>query len=367
MKNVKTLLRTQRPLLSLLALPLLFSSNAFAELTKVVSLPSSTPPGNIAVGPKGRIFMSVHEFYGPKQKVVEVLKNGKTKPYPDASWSVSEKLGKHGLNGVLGLNVDKNGILWLLDGATPTSNARLVAWDTQKEALHRVIYLGFPITHAKSFVNDLAIDTTHNAIYITDVATPDTSALIVVDLNTGQARRVLSGSQYTAPENIDMVIDGKTVTLGANPARIGVNPITIDNQHQWVYFAPMTGTSLYRIKTQDLRNPELSDDELAKKVQRYGDKPISDGITIDSKGNVYITAITQNSIGVTRPNGQYETLYQNDKISWPDGFAVGPNNSVYFTVNELHLSPVLNNGKNDSTGQFAIYRFKAEAPAQVGR
>lgn len=189
----------------------------------------------------------------------------------------------------------------------------------------------------------------------------------MVDLNTGMARRVLEGSQYTSPEDIDMVIDNHTVTLGGNPARVGVNPITIDNQHEWVYFAPMTGTSLYRVRTKDLLNHTLSDKALAKKVQRYGDKPISDGITMDSAGNVYVTAITQNSIGVTRPNGKYETLYQDKTISWPDGFAVGPNNSVYFTVNELHRSPVLNKGKDDSTGQFAIYRFNAHAPAKVGR
>ena len=101
--------------------------------------------------------------------------------------------------------------------------------------------------------------------------------------------------------------------------------------------------------------------------QRYGDKPISDGITIDNAGNVYITSITDNSVGIVNPNGQYQQLYQSEKLSWADGFAVGPNNQIYVTVNELHRSPVLNDGKNTTKGQFAIYRFDALSQATIGR
>ncbi|MCY7297094.1 L-dopachrome tautomerase-related protein [Alteromonas sp. a30] len=355
----------------------LLSNTAQAALTKVAELPAHTPPGNIAIAPNGRIFLSVHGFYGPKTKIVELLPDGKTVAYPNAEWAsapvLSEEgvLTQEGLNGVLGLNVDHNGILWMLDGAStepaPGINARLVAWNTQKEALHRVIYLGFPITRKESFVNDLAIDTKHDAIYITDVASPDTAALIVVDLKTGLARRVLHGSQYTRPENIDMNINHRVITLGGKPARIGVNPISIDNKNEWVYFGAMNGESIYRVKTTDLLNTSLSQSSLESKVQRYGNKPISDGITVDNAGNVYVTSITDGSIGVVKPSGEYQTLYQDEGISWPDGFAVGPNNQIYFTVNELHLSPVLNNGKNATKGKFAVYKFDALAPASTGR
>ena len=170
------------------------------------------------------------------------------------------------MNGVLGLNVSRDGILWLLDGATTESNARLIGWNINTESLHRVIYLGFPVTNKTSFVNDLAIDDTNKAIYITDVGTPDTSALIVVDLKTGLAKRVLSGSQYTRPEDIDMVIENRVVTLGGQPARIGANPITISPDNQWLYFGAMNGLSLYRVSTKDLLNNNLSDKQLAQRV-----------------------------------------------------------------------------------------------------
>ncbi len=338
-----------------------------AEPTLVASLPENVPPGNIAISPEGRIFYSVHEFYGQPQKVVELHSDGTTKPYPNVAWSSAPVAGKQGLNGVLGLNVDRRGILWLLDGATPTRNARLVAWDTNTESLHRIIYLGFPVTSANSFVNDLAIDYSNNAIYITDVATPETAALIVVDLSTGEAKRVLEGSQFTRPEDIDMVIDGRVITLNGQPVRIGANPISISPDNKWVYFGAMNGESLYRISTQYLSNLALDDSALEQQVERYGDKPISDGITVDDAGNVYITSITDNSVGVTKPDGSYQMLFTNEKFSWPDGFAIGPGNQVYFTVNELHNSPVLNGGIGATKGKFAVYRFTALGSATVGR
>lgn len=72
---------------------------------------------------------------------------------------------------------------------------------------------------------------------------------------------------------------------------------------EWVYFGSMSGQSLYRIKTSDLRDATLDNLALEERVQRYGDKPISDGITMDGGGNVYITSITDGSIGVVNKEG----------------------------------------------------------------
>jgi hypothetical protein len=189
-----------------------------------------------------------------------------------------------------------------------------------------------------------------------------------VDIKTGATRRVLEGSRFTVPEDIDMVIDKKVVHLGENPARIGVNPITIDPTNTWLYFAPMSATSMYRIKTEYLLDDSLTDNELETKVERYGPKPISDGSTVDAEGNVYITSITDNAIGVIRPNGQYEILHQSAKtLPWPDGFSVGVDGYIYATINELFRSPVLNGGKNATKGEFKIVRFKGEGPLVNGR
>ncbi|MEM1046315.1 MAG: L-dopachrome tautomerase-related protein [Pseudomonadota bacterium] len=337
------------------------------DIETVASFSADTPPGNIAVSPDGRIFMSVHEFYGKPLRIVEVMPEGATRPYPNADWSNAPDGDGPGLKGVLGLRADRKGVLWMLDGAGDGQAGRLVGWDTRAERLHRIVYLAAPVTKPTTFLNDLAVDREHEAIYITDTGSPETSALIVVDLRTGRARRVLEGSQFTRPEDLDMVIDGKVVTLGGGPARIGANPISIDPTNTWVYFAPMSGTSMYRVKTSDLLDETLSAADLEARVERYGDKPISDGSTVDGGGNVYITSITDDSVGVVRPDGSYETLFQRDDLSWPDGFAYGPDHKIYVTINELHRSPVLNGGEDGTKGEFKIMRFDALTPGASGR
>lgn len=334
------------------------------ELELVAKLSGDTPVGNIAVGPDGRIFLSVHGFYGQPIKLVELLKDGSTKPYPTKKWAYQPNNSDEGLYDVLGLNVDQNGVLWLLDGSTEERSGRIIGWDTKKEKLERIIYLGRPVITNNSFLNDLAIDLKNNAIYVADAGA---ASIIVVDLVTGQTRKVLAGTDVTKANDIDMIVDGKVVMLGGKPARVGINPITIDPDNHYLYFGAMSGTSMYRVKTADLVNTAINDEELEKRVTRYGDKPISDGSTIDGGGNVYITSVTDDSIGVIKTDGTYEKLFQRDDLSWPDGFSYGPDHKIYVTVNELHRSPVLNNGKNEAKGEFKVLRFDALVKGAQGR
>lgn len=339
------------------------------NLEIIVEFSPENPPGNIAVTPDGRLVMSQHQFFGADDRVVEILTDGTTRPFPNSSWSQAPDTNGVGLNNVLGISADRRGVVWMLDRSPGAGEAgRLIGWDTQTEQLHRIIYLAPPLIPENAFLNDLAIDDYHNAIYIADTAAGYNSALIVVDLNTGYVRRVLEGDISTRPENIQMVIDDRVITLGPEEARVGVNPITIDPNNEWVYYGPMSGRSLYRIRTRDLLDLSLSPLELATRVERYGDRPISDGITVDGAGNVYITDITHNAIGVVEPSGQYRLLYQNDMfLSWPDGFSVGPDNFIYVTANQLHRSAPLNKGENESVPPFYLMRFPALEATVVGR
>ena len=339
------------------------------ELEIVAEFSLKHPPGNIAVTPEGRLIMSQHQFYGAPLRVVEVLDDGSVTPFPNEAWSSQPNSSGIGLNTVLGLRGDKNGVVWMLDRSDGTGQpGKIVGWDTENDELYQVIYLPQPIIPASPFLNDLAVDLRHNAIYITDTASGADSALIVVDLITGFSRRVLEGDVSTRPEDIPLIVDERVINLNGEPAKIGANPITVDPDNEWVYYAPMSGTSLYRLATEDLLDQSLSPTELSSRVERYGDKPICDGITVDGAGNVYITSITDNAIGVTDETGTYQTLYQDEQLlSWTDGMAFGADDYIYVTVSQLQNSPPLNNGENDFEPPFYLVRFPALASGKVGR
>jgi len=54
------------------------TANQNADLKTVATFDAQHPPGNIAITPSGRKFLSVHGFYGQKQKI---MVRPKTKNY----------------------------------------------------------------------------------------------------------------------------------------------------------------------------------------------------------------------------------------------------------------------------------------------
>ena len=327
-------------------------------------------PGNIAVTPEGRIIISLHQFYEPEYRVMELLQDGRLVPFPNEDWSRPPAADGVGLNAVLGLRADRRGVVWMLDngGKVP----KVVAWDTQFNRLHRIIHIPEPVTRPGSLHNDLAVDRVNEALYIADIGGDKGPAVVVVDLKTGQSRRLLEGHPSVLAEDLSMVIEGREVTLGAGPekkpARVGINPITIDPTNTWVYYGAMHGDDIWRIRTRDLLDTSLSPEDLGKRVERFGQKPVSDGISIDGGGYLYITDVVQNAIGVTGPRGHYR-VYVRDKdvLVWPDGISAGPDGWMYATVNKLHRSAFLAGGENRSAPPFYIVRFRSIFEAIPGR
>jgi sugar lactone lactonase YvrE len=329
-------------------------------------------PGNVTVLDNGRIIMSMHQFYHPKYTVVE-YKNKSLVPFPNEEFAAADSTAKLKLDSVLGIRSDANGIVWMLDnGMRSGAIPKLVGWDTKSNQLHRIINLPPPITPKDAFVNDFAVDTRRNHIFISDPAGGANAALIVVNLKSGKARRVLEGHKSVIPEEIDLLIDGVAIQVKDQSGKlsrphIGVNPITEDLNNEWVYFGPMHGHSLYRIKADDLANENLDAKRLANQVQRYSDKPISDGITIDKANNIYLGELAANAIGIISPDRKYRRLVQCPNLSWVDSFSFGPAGQLYAVVNRLHQSATLNGGVLKAKPPFYLLQVKSLAAGLPGR
>ena len=339
------------------------------ELTVVASL--DEVPGNITVKPDKRIIFSLHQFFSPDWRVAEWTQQG-IKPFPNPD-TASPNDPDIILHSVLGLQSDSKGIVWMLDnGMRGNATPKLVAWDTRQNRLHKVIMLPAPLTPDDAFVNDLAVDETHDSIYITDPAGGDNAALIVVDMSSGDARRVLQGHQSVVPEDTDLVIAGEALEISQADGstvrpRVGANPIALDASNEWLYYGPMHGTSLYRIRVKDLLDREIEAGALADKVERYGRKPISDGISIDSDGNVYITDLANNAIGVIDHSREYRIYITDERLSWPDALSFGPDNRLYTVSNQLHKSALLHGGEETAKPPYYIFSFTPLAAGVSGR
>ncbi|MBT9098877.1 hypothetical protein KFZ76_14295 [Methylovulum psychrotolerans] len=328
-------------------------------------------PGNVTVTDNGRIIMSLHQFYQPKFTVVE-YKDNTIVPFPNREMVDADSKAAMKLDSVLGIR-SADGIVWMLDnGMRSRVTPKLVGWDIKADKLHQVIMLPSPIAPKDAFVNDFTVDTRHNIIVISDPAGGTNAGLIVVNLKTGKVRRVLEGDSSVIPENVDLIIDKVPIQIKDNSGKlnrphIGVNPITEDLNNEWVYFGPMHGLSLYRIKADDLANEYMDDNILASHVERYSDKPISDGISIDKDNNIYLGELAENAIGVITTDRKYRRLSQCPRLSWVDSFSFGPNGDLFAVVNRLHQSAMLNGGVLSAKPPFYLLKIHALSSGLPGR
>lgn len=295
----------------------------------------------MTVAPDGSFLLSISFQEKPQNRVVAVNKKGDSQPFPNLEISQAAKDQSLLLDAVEGMQVDKVGIVWMLDnGRRNEFPPKLVAWDFDQKKLHRVIHFAPPAVLPDSLLHDLAVDPDFPFVYLSDPANGMDAALIVVDVTTGLARRVLQGHPSVVPEEgTELEIDGQRrqpVRLDGSVATSqgGVNPIALDRKGEWLYFGPMRARRLYRIRAEHLRNADLSPDKLAGLVEEYATKPVCAGISLDSKGNVYVSDLGAKGIGmIAAGSKQYRLLATDSRLIWPDGLGFGTDGKLYFFTN----------------------------------
>jgi sugar lactone lactonase YvrE len=320
-------------------------------LEKVADLDS--PPGNIAVSRAGRVFFTFHPEAGPTVKVAELV-NGRAVPYPSEEYQ-SE------FDSVLSVRIDGRHRLWALDNANHGSGQpRLLAFDLNSG--REVFRLDFPAELAGlgSHLNDFQVDPSGRRIYIADASIfAKTPALIVVDLDRKEARRVLEDHPSVTAEEYVMVVDGREmIVFGIFAIRPGVDSIALDKRGEWLYYAPVTSNRMYRIRRRDLDDEALDGEDLGSRVETFAPKTMSDGLTMDRKGNIYITDPEHSAIVVLGPDRQLRTLLKQPELRWPDGLSFGPNGWVYVTCSSLHHVIGMSPDHVRDHAPYQIYRFR---------
>src|SRR5205085_2094876 len=117
-------------------------------------------------------------------------------------------------------------------------------------------------------LNDVRVDTTTGHAFITDSGT---GALVVVDLKSGKARRLLGEDVSTKIEpDTDIKVDGMKIIdpkTGKAPA-FQSDGIAYDKQGGWLYYHALTAHTLYRVKADVLRDESLDSAQVGAKVEK---------------------------------------------------------------------------------------------------
>ncbi|TGK06673.1 hypothetical protein EHO59_00590 [Leptospira semungkisensis] len=334
-----------------------YSSSSMETVIKL-----DRPPGNISVSSSGRIFFSFFPQGTPPIKIAE-LKNGQVIPFPSQAFQSN-------FNTVISVRVDNKGRLWTLDyGNLGIGNPPgIYAFDIDSGAVLHHYQFPSDIAPKDSLFNDMQVDTVTETIYITDTSPiiPD-PGLVVYDIASKKARRLLKGSASVTGERNEIVVNGSPFEVAGVPIIFNADSIALDQNLEWLYFAPFTSGELYRAKTGVLLDTTLTAAQLAAQVEQYSLKSMSDGISIDKNGNIYVTDPEHSAINLIDPTKKITTLFKDTSFRWPDGFSYAPDGYMYLTCSALNDVFLQTDPTILSKGPYYIYRFKPEAEGIIGR
>lgn len=322
--------------------------------------------GNISFTANGDLVYSHHPFFAPEIRVVHMNRETKEiKPFPNLAWNTPREDDENYLSNVLGIRNDENGIVWMIDMAQRNAiKPKIVGWNTKTDSLEKIYYLD-QSTVEHSQPNDMVVDSKHGAFIIADEGignggNGDDASFIVVDMKSGKTRRLLEGHRTTRPENNPTVIDEKTLAVNGNPLLVGNDGITADEDFKWIYYGPLNGTKIYRIRTEDLLNENLSEAELDARIETYSEKPNNGGMSIDKEGNIYMTAVESKSVAVVLAKDRsVKTIAQDVNMVWPDGVSYNHvDGYMYVSAAQVNRGAIFNNGENKATHPYYIFKFK---------
>ena len=343
--------------------PNLISTPIIAHTQLEEVLAYREPIGNVAVSASGQIFFTVHPESRPQGNKLMQYVDGASVPFPNVE-SQSELFDT-----VLGVVIDRQNRLWTIDhGNNGMQPARLLAFDIATgEVIHdrRFDKLLAP---AGSFLQDLQVSPDGRTVVIADASIWRKSpALIVYNVETSTARRVLEGHESVSAEHYVIHNHGDEMAFigGLAKLRVGVDGIAINED--WLYFGALSGSGLYRIPLGTLVDPDSNAASLAAAVERHSDKPLSDGFSIDTDGNVYLADIEHGAVFRVSADRKIDTLLSTQRIRWADGLSFGPDGWLY--VSDSALKDVIWKSPEHikSQGPYKIFRLQTGAEGTPGQ
>ena len=287
----------------------------------------------VTVSDKKRVFANFPRWRkGVENSVIEVKENGEPIPYPDKkwnSWEIGDTITDSVFVAVQSV-VAFEGDLYVLDTRNPRFNGvksspRVFNFDLNSNQLKKIFVFSDDSYQKNSYINDLRIDKKNHKAYFTDSGH---GGIVVLDLKTGETKRVLDNHFSTCAEETQLVFNGKTWK-----ASVHSDGIALDTQNDVLYYHALTGYNLYSVPTRLLING--TPEEIEKSVQLVMKTPAPDGMIFDNKGNLYLADLENDKImKLDVKNKKMEVIAEGEKIKWADTFSIYKN-ELYYTNSRI--------------------------------
>ncbi|MFD2569546.1 L-dopachrome tautomerase-related protein [Spirosoma soli] len=334
-----------------------------SQLEEAVSFGPYQPVG-VAISKQNRLFVSFPRWSDKYQYgLAEISKDGQRTPFPDAAWNRWDtNAPQQHFVSVQALFIDQDDALWVLDPANPNfgksmpAGVKLLRIDLATNRITNT-YRFDDLPLAQTSLNDVQVDPRRQVAYLSD---PGRACLVVLDLKTQKSRSLLlKHSSTTADPGVVLKIDGKEVRDNNGKAfSSNVNGIALTPDFRYLYYRPITKKRLYRIETKYLNDISLTDQQLIGMVEDLGEAGISHGMIADQAGNVYMGDSPTKTIRRMTPAGQLQTVVTDERLLWPDSYAIDRDGYLYVTAAQYERLPKFNGGVSQVKEPFRLYKVK---------
>jgi sugar lactone lactonase YvrE len=323
----------------------------------------------IGVSHEGRVFATApSSSVRSRYSMVEVdPKTGALTPYPDLAWNTfsNQSNGKPEWISVQALWVDSGDHLWALDSSLPNLDQqslppKLVEFDLSTNKVIRQYDFKGVVTPTDS-LNDVRIDLVHGYAYLTNIG--NKGSLVLLNLQTGDARQVLVGDRSTFADPKQHLMIGKEIALRPDGSVVAINAdgIALSPDARWLYYRPLTDHNYWRVPTAALRDAKLAPGKLADEVEYLGSSVMSGGLIMDRSGTLYGGDLEHRTVvAMTIAPGSHTLstkVFVRDpsRLSWADGFAIS---GGYLYIADSHLWEVAFKNDLPRSGPFTIFKVK---------
>jgi sugar lactone lactonase YvrE len=334
-------------------------------------------PTGVSVGADGRIFVNFPRWGDDVPFTVGEIREGKIVPYPDETINTFDPARPgETLGSVQSVVVDAADRLWILDTAAPgfstpvAGGAKLVAVDLVTNKVVKTIVLPSSTVLPTTYINDVRFDLRRGKAgiaFITDSSISGPGGIIVVDLDSGESWRRLTGHKSTSPDPAFIpVVEGEWLAArekGKPPAPFNVasDGIAISADGATLYYCPLSSRHLYSVPTTLLLDRSASEAAVAAAVVDLGEKGASDGLEADDQGRIYAGDYERNSVRQRQVDGEWKTIAHDPRILWPDTLSVASDGYLYFTANQLHRQAQFHEGQDQREKPYTLFRIKIDA------